>query len=108
MGEKQSDPPLFVSLGMLVLDELHLPDGKIQHDIIGGSGAYSTLGARLAMEESQNRRIASFVLAGDDFPRDAVEERLRSWGIDYMIQETPGKVSTRGRLRYHDWMFERK
>lgn len=105
--ESNNDPPLFVSLGMLVLDELQLPDDSNQHDIIGGSGAYSTLGARLAVEDHQSRRIASFVLAGDDFPRAKVEEHFRSWRIDYVIEEIPEKRSTRGRLKYYDWRFER-
>ncbi|KAF2167956.1 hypothetical protein M409DRAFT_53895 [Zasmidium cellare ATCC 36951] len=108
MSEKDEVTPLFVSLGMLVLDELHLPDSTTQHNVIGGSGAYSTLGARLAVEDSQSRRIASFVLAGHDFPYDKVEKHFRPWGIDYTIKRLPTTMSTRGRLEYHDWKFEHK
>lgn len=107
-SEYDSDPPLFVSLGMLVLDELHLPDETVQHDVIGGSGAYSTLGARLAVEDRERRRIPSFVLAGEDFPRGKVEELLQLWGIEHVIQEIADERSTRGKLKYHDWRFERE
>jgi hypothetical protein len=32
---------IFVSLGMVVLDEVRLADGTILHDVPGGSGLYS-------------------------------------------------------------------
>lgn len=32
---------IFVSLGMVVLDEMHLPDGTVLHDVPGGSGLFS-------------------------------------------------------------------
>lgn len=38
----------FTSLGMLILDEVHLPCGKVVENVIGGSGSYgkfSNLGA---------------------------------------------------------------
>ena len=28
------------SLGMLILDEVHLPSGKVVENVIGGSGSY--------------------------------------------------------------------
>lgn len=36
----------FVSLGMVVLDELHFPSAPTMYDVAGGSGAYSTVCAR--------------------------------------------------------------
>lgn len=30
----------FTSLGMLILDEVHLPCGKVVENVIGGSGSY--------------------------------------------------------------------
>lgn len=30
----------FTSLGMLILDEVHLPCGEIVENVIGGSGSY--------------------------------------------------------------------
>lgn len=30
----------FTSLGMLILDEVHLPCGEVVENVIGGSGAY--------------------------------------------------------------------
>ncbi|ETS86124.1 hypothetical protein PFICI_04149 [Pestalotiopsis fici W106-1] len=95
----------FVSLGMIVLDELRLPDGRVLHDCVGGSGAYSTLGARLTAA-AQPDTVGSLIVAGNDFP-DAVAELIRSWGVslDFIVKD--GK-STRGLLEYHDAVFGRK
>ena len=30
----------FTSLGMLILDEVHLPCGKVVENVMGGSGCY--------------------------------------------------------------------
>jgi hypothetical protein len=35
------EDPIFVSLGMVVLDEVRLANGTILHDVPGGSGLYS-------------------------------------------------------------------
>lgn len=35
------DAIVFVSLGMLVLDELRFPSSPTLYDVVGGSGAYS-------------------------------------------------------------------
>lgn len=35
--------PGFVSLGMVVLDEIRFPDGRVLRDVAGGSGFYSAL-----------------------------------------------------------------
>lgn len=111
MNTNPENSPLFLSLGMLILDELHLPDGTVRHDVLGGSGTYSTLGARLAVDVKyarRARRIGSFILAGDDFPHGKVEGMFGAWGIDFEIGGVDGMRSSRGRLEYLDWGFERK
>lgn len=34
------EPVSFTSLGMLILDEVHLPCGKVVENVMGGSGCY--------------------------------------------------------------------
>ena len=34
------DPISFTSLGMLILDQVHLPCGKVVENVMGGSGCY--------------------------------------------------------------------
>lgn len=38
-----SEDIIFVSLGMVVLDELRFPDGQVLHNVGGGSALYSPL-----------------------------------------------------------------
>lgn len=38
-----TEPPRFLSLGMVVLDELHFTDRESLYNIAGGSGAYGIL-----------------------------------------------------------------
>ncbi|KAF2096536.1 pfkB family kinase [Rhizodiscina lignyota] len=99
-----SDRVLFVSLGMVVLDELRFPSSPPAKDVVGGSGAYSTLGARIAAGSSGCRNIGCLVLAGNDFPQH-VEEELRNWDMTIVIRKDPDKLSTRGLLQYEDDAF---
>ncbi|KAI1848612.1 hypothetical protein JX265_011534 [Neoarthrinium moseri] len=104
----EDSPPLhFVSLGMIVLDELHLPSGDILQGYPGGSGAYSTLGARIATEPSNAGEVGSFIMAGHDFPHEIVE-LIRGWGITITMSVDDARKSTRGLLEYHDNAFGRK
>ncbi|KAH9905680.1 Ribokinase-like protein [Xylariomycetidae sp. FL2044] len=99
--------PAFVSLGMVLRDELHLPGGKVLHHVIGGSGAYSTLGARLVTRPEDAHEIGCFILAGHDFPAEVVE-RFRDWGLTMEMSVDERRESTRGLLEYHDEAFGRK
>lgn len=107
MAPSDHEPPLFLSLGMVVLDELHLPDGQVLPDVVGGSMPYSTVGACLAVANGEAHRIACFLLAGHDFPWDATQE-MEGWGVDLEIQNAEGRKSTRGKLQYHDKGFASK
>lgn len=101
------EPICFVSLGMLVLDELRLPNGEILHDRIGGSGAYSTIGARIVTSSAESRKVGSFILAGSDFPKE-IAGLFQSFGVNLVIDARRDKLSTRGLLEYLDESFGRK
>ncbi|KAK4175528.1 Ribokinase-like protein [Triangularia setosa] len=95
---------IFVSLGMIVIDEIRFPDGKILYDVPGGSGLYSTLGARLAVADATNR-IGCLVLAGRDFPASVVNT-LKGWDITLRLQQADDRLSTRGLLQYQGINFK--
>ncbi|KAI1505070.1 Ribokinase-like protein [Biscogniauxia marginata] len=97
----------FVSLGMVVLDELRLPNGAVLYDTIGGSGAYSTLGARLVTHPARAHEVGCFVLAGQDFPKPIIA-LLKGWDITVDINVDNDRLSTRGQLEYHDETFNCK
>jgi hypothetical protein len=109
MGARDDDGdrlPLFVSLGMVVLDELRLPDGQVLHDCVGGSGAYATLGARIVTPPSSASEVGCLIMAGLDFPKE-IAQLFRSWGITLEMNMDDTMESTRGLLEYHDEQFGR-
>lgn len=99
--------PIFVSLGMVVLDELRFPHAPTMYDVTGGSGAFSTLGARLVAGEKRSDEVGCLIIAGDDFPEAALAG-FRSWDMDLVVSRKPGRLSTRGLLVYEDNVFGRK
>ncbi|KAK2012194.1 PfkB family carbohydrate kinase [Colletotrichum eremochloae] len=99
--------PAFVSLGMVVLDEIRFPDGRVLRDVPGGSGFYSTLGARLAVPQNESAAVCCLVSAGSDFPF-SVREQIEEWGVSVHLEEVPGTRSTRGLLEYENDAFGRK
>ncbi|KXH63345.1 PfkB family carbohydrate kinase [Colletotrichum salicis] len=96
--------PAFISLGMVVLDELRFPDGSVLRDVPGGSGFYSTLGARLAVSENESAAVCCVITAGSDFPT-AVREQIEGWGVAVHYDEMPNRLSTRGLLEYENDAF---
>ncbi|KAH8646354.1 Ribokinase-like protein [Xylariales sp. PMI_506] len=105
---ENSDPQIcFVSLGMVVLDELRLPNGDVIRNCVGGSGGYSLMGARVAAEPARASEVGSLIRAGHDFPAEIIE-LIRSWGVTLEMKIDSNNLSTRGLLEYHDDAFERK
>lgn len=96
--------PSFVSLGMVVLDELRFPQAPTMRDVTGGSGAFSTLGARLVAGEERSHEVGCLIMAGDDFPESTLA-KFRSWGMELVVSRRPGRQSTRGLLIYEDDAF---
>ncbi|KAK1980340.1 PfkB family carbohydrate kinase, partial [Colletotrichum cereale] len=106
-GPRSAPAPAFVSLGMVVLDEIRFPDGRVLRDIPGGSGFYSTLGARLATPQSESAAVCCLVTAGSDFP-PSVRREIEEWGVSVHLQEVPGARPTRGLLEYENDAFGKK
>ncbi|KAJ5147895.1 PfkB family kinase [Penicillium atrosanguineum] len=96
----------FTSLGLAVLDEIRVPGQEPLRNILGGSGTYATLGARLFLPGSLSPNLGWMIRVGNDFPIP-VEEALWSWNPTLVIQKEPGSASTRGLLEYRDTTFGR-
>lgn len=62
----------FVSLGMVVLDELRFPDAPTMYDVAGGSGAYSTVCASL-LSVAVDSSLAALVLLIHQEDTDGIE-----------------------------------
>lgn len=76
-------------------------------DVPGGSGAYSTLGARLVAGAERSHEVGCMVMAGDDFPA-ATLAQFESWGVELVVSRKTGRQSTRGLLVYEDKEFGSK
>ncbi|KAH7088389.1 Ribokinase-like protein [Paraphoma chrysanthemicola] len=100
----RSQPIEFVSLGMLVLDEIRIPGHPALTNVVGGSGAFSTLGFRIFHPSPSSYKVGCLVLAGADFP-DQVQEELEKWEVTLLVKKDAEKLSTRGLLEYHDDTF---
>ncbi|KAF3938050.1 hypothetical protein ABW19_dt0202102 [Dactylella cylindrospora] len=93
---------VFSSFGMIVLDDIYFGDDWVNpiYDSLGGSGTYSTLGARLFCPGLKSSSIGWVMRIGRGFP-DATLDRLKSWGTTaYITEESCGPA--RGHLRYED------
>ena len=116
----------FTSLGMLILDEVHLPCGKVVENVIGGSGSYgkcpkmsgpppytnmatmmtstASLGARLFSPKNQSTQVGWTIRKGHDFPAETLRQ-LETWGMTLSVIQENGRRSTRGQLKYLDPAF---
>ncbi|KAI4619986.1 hypothetical protein J4E80_004511 [Alternaria sp. BMP 0032] len=93
-----------VSLGMVVIDEIHLPHRSPLVDVAGGSGTYATLGSRLFVTPARSKTVGCLALVGYDFPR-AVREQLLAWQTTLHLKVSQDRLSTRGLLEYEDDTF---
>ncbi|KAI1109208.1 Ribokinase-like protein [Nemania sp. NC0429] len=98
--------PVFVSLGMVILDELRFPHLRTVIDVPGGSGLYATFGARLFKAGPRALDVGCIVLAGYDLPESTVR-LLESWGMTLLLVHDTEKPCTRGLLKYEDDTFGR-
>ncbi|RHZ49714.1 hypothetical protein CDV55_101922 [Aspergillus turcosus] len=86
----------FTSLGLVVLDEIRFPNQEPLLDILGGSGAYATLGARLFLRHPLSHTLGWMIHTGNDFPK-LMEERLKSWDATLIVEREADKPSTRAK-----------
>ncbi|KAJ5102698.1 hypothetical protein N7532_003227 [Penicillium argentinense] len=95
---------IFTSLGLVVLDEIRFSNKKPLTNVLGGSGAYATLGARLFLSHPQSSSVGLVIRAGKDFP-ETTKALLDSWGVALTMQKEVDRLATRGLLEYKDTTF---
>lgn len=90
-----------ISLGMLILDDIHIPTRpQPLTNILGGSAAFVTLGERLFLDPTS---VGCLVIAGHDFPAE-IRTEIESWGTSTVVRQRD-QPSSRGRLVYEDEGF---
>ncbi|KAI1304827.1 Ribokinase-like protein [Xylaria venustula] len=98
-GAKSS--PVFVSLGMTILDELRFSHQKTVFDVPGGSGFFAVFGARLFKPHPHASDVGCVVAAGCDLPKTLLS-LLESWQLNLLLLSDADTPCTRGLLEYLD------
>lgn len=93
-----------VSLGMVIIDEIHMPNREPLVDVIGGSATFVTLGQRLLA--GRPSEVGCLVITGDDF-LPSVRSTIEQWGTTTTFKIRSGQPSSRGKLIYQDNTFGR-
>lgn len=91
-----------VSLGMVILDEIRMPDKAPLLNVIGGSATFVALGLRLFATPSL--QPGCLVMAGSDFPPD-IRDEMRTWHTSIIMKDSSELKSSRGLLTYTDTTF---
>ncbi|KAL2138467.1 hypothetical protein VTI28DRAFT_6744 [Corynascus sepedonium] len=92
----------FVTLGMFIIDEIEfLPPKPPAHDVLGGAGSYSALGARLFSPPPSSKTVGWIVDQGSDFP-PSVTSLIDSWQTSALFRHDPSRLTTRGWNGYTD------
>lgn len=90
--------PSFVTMGMLIIDEIHYSEKqgrKSEYDVLGGAGTYGVIGARLFSKGERAKEICWIADKGRDFPA-VVEKEINSWNTGVIWRYDPNRLTTRG------------
>ncbi|KAK4126600.1 Ribokinase-like protein [Parathielavia appendiculata] len=92
----------FVTLGMFIIDEIEfIPPKPPVHDVLGGAGSYSALGARLFSPPPSSKTVGWIVDQGCDFP-PSITVQIQTWQTSALFRHDPSRLTTRGWNGYTD------
>ena len=98
----------FVTLGMLILDEVFYPIPRVPAlNILGGAGAYAALGARIISGAERAAKVGWTIHEGSDFP-ELVKRQIGTWKTSCEWIKTPNRLTTRGLNVYKQNEFRGK
>jgi sugar/nucleoside kinase (ribokinase family) len=83
-------------------DEIEfLPPKPPVHNILGGAGTYSALGARLFSPPPISKTVGWIVDQGSDFP-PSIKSQIQTWQTSALFRHDPTRLTTRGWNGYTD------
>jgi sugar/nucleoside kinase (ribokinase family) len=89
---------LFVTMGMVIIDEIHFEHRPSVYDVIGGAGTYGVVGARMFLSKSP-QKVGWIIDCGSDFP-ESVKNEIDGWNTSAVLRSTPHRLTTRGWNKY--------
>ncbi|ANB11200.1 Mak32p [Sugiyamaella lignohabitans] len=105
MGEsmrREDVTPVFTSLGMFIIDEIHFTDAPSVYNVIGGAGTFGAIGARLFLPSpTESQKVGWIVDMGSDFP-GSVREEIERWQTGVVLRSDASRLTTRGWNQYAD------
>ncbi|KAI0451029.1 hypothetical protein F5B21DRAFT_398684 [Xylaria acuta] len=91
---------LFVSLGMIALDDIEYPE-KSKQSVLGGEGLWATFGARLFKPRRLSKEVGCLVVSRRDYPYpDELYETLVSWDVTAVAHECYNRPVNRTHVKY--------
>ncbi|KAI8147514.1 Ribokinase-like protein [Fennellomyces sp. T-0311] len=88
-------PPVYCSLGSLIIDDIVYQDGSQERDVLGGAGIYAIYGMRVWLEPPESRKIGYIAQEGFDHPPE-IAQQLEKLDIALRRQQHPDLHTTRG------------
>ncbi|ODV82511.1 hypothetical protein CANARDRAFT_10497 [[Candida] arabinofermentans NRRL YB-2248] len=92
--------PVFTSMGLFIIDEIHFPDQSL-YNILGGGGSFAIIGSRMILNKRNSKAAAWIVDIGNDCP-DVILNELKSWDTGAIIRHDESRQCTRGWNSYGD------
>ncbi|KAI8949154.1 Ribokinase-like protein [Xylaria longipes] len=90
----------FVSLGMIVFDDIEYPD-KPKQSALGGENLWATFGARLFRPRHKSTEVGCLVVSRRDHPYPIeLSETLESWGVTTVFHTFCNYPINRAHVKY--------
>ncbi|OWB73288.1 hypothetical protein B5S31_g3024 [[Candida] boidinii] len=93
--------PIYASMGMFIIDEIHFPDKTSVHDIFGGGGSFTIVGSRMVLTRKESKKAGWIVDIGSDCPQEILDE-LERWNTGAVMRYDNSRFCTRGWNMYGD------
>ncbi|KAI9492466.1 Ribokinase-like protein [Zychaea mexicana] len=90
-----STPPLYASLGSLIIDDIVYQNGTEERNVLGGAGIYAIYGMRVWLNPPESEKIGYIAQEGYDHP-PAVADQLEKLDITLRRQQHADLHTTRG------------
>ncbi|QPG75140.1 hypothetical protein FOA43_002484 [Brettanomyces nanus] len=91
--------PVFTSLGLFIVDEIHFDDGMSIHDILGGGGTFGIVGSRMILGKRMSQRCGWVVDVGNDCPPEMITT-LKCWNTGAIFRYHEDRKCNHGWNKY--------
>lgn len=91
--------PIFSSLGIFIIDEIHFADGQSIYNVFGGGGSFAIVGSRMVLGPQESKSACWVVDIGNDCPPE-IQSQLESWNTGAIYRNHPDRPCNHGWNKY--------